>query len=224
MTKERRNKLMFRWSVFSAALIAAFWIVWYFTTGSVPVVESIKWTETSQLELPLAVSRWFDVLLGPVYSILIVGIFYRVGNLDLSPAGKKDAFSVLVIGLALGLTFGLAFSLVVGLGFGGLVADLTFGLAIAGLVVTLVVGLVIGLGLGFVAIFVFSFALTFVTACAFGLAFGLVFSFALILTLSLVLGLVLSLVALIKSLARWLPAKEQSKSSKVRINSTFPPD
>src|SRR3990167_9074939 len=158
MTKERRNKLMFRWSVFSAALIAAFWIVLYFTTGSVPVVESITCIGTVQLELLFALSRWFDVILGPIGSVIFVFLFYRVENSDLDSTNKEGLILGLIAGPAFGLVFGLVFGLAFGLVFGliagliaGLIVGLIFGL-IAGLIVGLIAGLIAGLIVGLIAL------------------------------------------------------------------------
>lgn len=65
MEWSRRIKLMTEWSVATAALIAGFWGTWYFIAGSIPIIGSIP-------NGPLAISRWWDVFLGPIYSIAII--------------------------------------------------------------------------------------------------------------------------------------------------------
>ncbi|MEX0869821.1 MAG: hypothetical protein WDZ39_00100 [Candidatus Spechtbacterales bacterium] len=191
MTKNRRNKLMLRWSIFTFAAIAAFWTIWYFTAGSVPVVHEIQLTESTTLTLPFAVSRWFDVLLGPVYSVLLIQTFY---------AAKKEE-SVdgdLVAGLAVGLFAGLAFALASVLA-GGLAFALAFGL-VFGLAVGLVVALAFALAFGLVAGLAAGLVFGLVTGLAAGLAFAL--------AVALAFGLAFGLVCVIRPIARWLQAKE----------------
>ena len=150
---------MWRWSLITAGLIALFWAIWYLAAGSVPVVTSIKMTGNWTLELPFGVSRWWGILIGPIWSIALI-------SLSTSEIIKKD--EDLVIGLIVGLAVGLLFGLVVGLD-ADLVVGLGFGLVL-GLAVGLVVGLFsgldnsLGLGLGFSLFF----------GLAVGLLFGLV--------------------------------------------------
>ena len=152
MTQERKWKLIWRWSLVTAGLIAVFWTVWYLINGSVPMVTSIKMTPTWTIELPFSVSRWWDVLIGPIWStIIIIPLFTDEKNIG----EDEDLVFGLVPGLAfgliiLGLPFGLAFGLPIGLVFGlvfGLVYGLPFGLAY-GLAFGLAFGLPIGLVFG----------------------------------------------------------------------------
>src|SRR3990167_3002219 len=147
MTPNRRNKLMFRWSLFSAGLIALFWLIWSMF-GEVPSVDKIKWMDNvsqpdTYIHLPFSISRWFDILFGPIYSALIVNFVYWAKNRDKSR--YDNLVTDFVIGLVVGLGFGLASGLVVGLGF-----VLGFGLAVGGLVVGLGFGLASGLVVGLV--------------------------------------------------------------------------
>lgn len=43
---ERRRKLIVRWSIVTAGVIALFWAIWYLVNDSVPVFTSIKMTES----------------------------------------------------------------------------------------------------------------------------------------------------------------------------------
>ncbi len=154
---EKRNALMFRWSVFSAAAIGLFWLIWYFIAGQVPVINEIQMTPKLTIFLPFDLPRWWDILIGPIWSILLVRLFTDE-NLK-----NSDIFTGLALGLTVGLlfglspwtgSFGLTFGLAIGLGF-GLVAGLSFGLAVGlalelgfGLALGLIVGLVAGLGFG----------------------------------------------------------------------------
>lgn len=115
MEKQRKYALMWRWSLITGELIALFWAIWYLTTGSVPMVTSIKMTPEWTWQLPFGISRWWDILIGPIWPIILISLFTNERI-------TKD--EELVVGLAVGLVVGL----VVGLPF-GLVFSLPFGLA-----------------------------------------------------------------------------------------------
>ncbi|MDI6733883.1 MAG: hypothetical protein QMD50_00080 [Patescibacteria group bacterium] len=92
-----------------------------------PVVTSIKITPTYSYELPFTLSRWLDILIGPIYSCIFIFIFT---NKKIQK--NEDLTFSLAVGLALGLAFGLVLGLAVGLVLGlafGLTAGLTAGLA-----------------------------------------------------------------------------------------------
>ena len=132
----RTRRLMFRWSLVTGGLIALFWAIYYLFTGSVPTVTSIKMTEAWELSLPFGISRWWDVLIGPIWSIIVI---YSLPKLK----GKDDD---LAVSLIIGVITGLGASLIIGLGVG-----LAVGLA-AGLAAGLGVGLAAGLGVGLAAL------------------------------------------------------------------------
>ena len=124
--KTRQKQLMWRWSVLSSSLIALFWTIYYFTTGSVPIVTSIDLTPTTTIDLPFTISRWWDILIGPIYTIIFVSIF------NANTMKRDEDFNTalvvgLIIGLGVGLVVGLGFGLGVSLGF-GLVVGLVAGL------------------------------------------------------------------------------------------------
>ena len=118
MEKERKRKLMWRWSLITAGLIALFWTMWYLITGQVPVMTSIKMTPELTWQLPFGISRWWDILIGPIWSFILISFFTN------ERITKNEG---LVFGLVFGLVAGLGFGLVFGLGF-GLVFGLVFGL------------------------------------------------------------------------------------------------
>lgn len=97
--RTRQYKLMFRWSLLTTGLIALFWTIWYLIAGSVPTITSIKMTDTWTYFLPFGISRWWDILIGPIWSTIIILLLttFKVKDDDW-PAG---------------LVFGLAFGLVV---------------------------------------------------------------------------------------------------------------
>jgi len=99
MTRSRKVKLMVRWSIFSAVLIAAFWTIWYLVAGQVPAVESIKMTETWTIQLPFAMSRWWDILIGPIWSIIII-LVVTIGRFQ--SEGASSALAVTILGITIG--------------------------------------------------------------------------------------------------------------------------
>ncbi len=167
----RERKMALRCSIVTAGLIALFWAIWGLINGSVPVVTSIRMTENWTLVLPFGISRWWDILIGPIWST--AGVF-----LITNKRVKEDRH--LILGLILGLVFGLILGLAYVLGFGlagglvfGLAGGLVFGLA-GGLALGLVYGLAYGLGFGLAYGLVFGLG--------FGLAGGLVFGLVALLT------------------------------------------
>jgi hypothetical protein len=156
MNPARRNTLMLRWSVVTAGAIALFWGVWYLVNGSVPVVTSIPLTPKINWNLPFGISRWWDVLLGPLYSVILIDLFSDI----MGRFSNKIERENLTLGVVLGLIAGVAFGLVLGLGCAGLVIGLGFELSLSlaatlytvdlahGLLVGLIVGVAFGLVLG----------------------------------------------------------------------------
>ena len=154
MNWERRKKMMIRFSVMSGILIALFWSGWHLIVGQVPVVTSIQITKIYSYILPFEISRWWAILLGPLYSSILVLVFtFKKVREDIDLVFLSLVVGVFFI-LAFGLNAGLVFSLVVGL-IVGLVFSLVFGLAFGlafGLVFSLVVGVVFGLAFGLVVL------------------------------------------------------------------------
>ena len=120
---KKTKQLILRWSLVTGGLIALFWAIWYLITGEVPVVTSIKISSNWTYVLPFGVSRWWDILIGPIWSTIII-LLLTSKKLK----GDKDR----IFGLVVGLIVSLGVSLVASLG--------------AGLGVSLVVGLGVGLG------------------------------------------------------------------------------
>jgi len=98
MGNTRKIKLIVRWSLVTAGLIAFFWTIWYLVAGNVPIVTSIKMTETWTIQLPFGISRWWDILIGPIWAtaIILISTSERIT--------KDEDF---VIGLVAGLGAGL---------------------------------------------------------------------------------------------------------------------
>ncbi len=173
MSTGLRNTLMISGSIMLASLIALFWVGWYSAEGSVPIADTVLWNKTNgtELQLPIAISRWGDILLGPSCS-LVVYIIYQEMSEESSWNNIYPNLIDLFIIFALGTAFGFGF----GRGF-GLLYILILCIIIFILVQCsnnpeeefsegLIFGLGLGLGLGL--------AFGFITGLAFVLAFGFV--------------------------------------------------
>ncbi|MEK7494102.1 MAG: hypothetical protein AAB630_03025 [Patescibacteria group bacterium] len=105
----RKIKLMVRWSILTAALIAAFWGVWYLVAGSVPVTQLF------------AISRWWDILLGPIFAVVFVFLLTNDWILEktlMCQSMNADFFGVgLICCPFLGLVYGLEIGLITGVVF-----------------------------------------------------------------------------------------------------------
>ena len=112
ITNERRMKLIFRWAIVAGVPIALFWTTWYFIAGSVPMVKIEGF--------PFAISRWWDVPMGPVWSTLLIMVISITDDypMDLWSFCIIGMFTGLFCGLLAGLAFGLVFGMVIGLGIG----------------------------------------------------------------------------------------------------------
>lgn len=98
MKKETIKKMVF-WSFVSAGLIALFWMACYFLTGSVPVADKIQFSKEISLDLPFNISRWWDILLGPFFSLYLVYLW--------SSAKEKDCtIGVVITGMIIGVIMG----------------------------------------------------------------------------------------------------------------------
>lgn len=186
--EKRTKQLIIHWSIRTGGLITLFWTVWYLVIGEVPTITSIKMTESWIYVLPFGISRWSDILIGPIWSTIIILLLTgkRLKN-------NKDLVAGLVAGLIVGLLYGLVFGLGTGLGIClcvglgvGLVVKLATELIagpnvelVCGLVVKLGAGLGFGLGVGFVYGLVAGLIFELVYELGSGLGIGLVFLFRL---------------------------------------------
>ncbi len=190
MDGARKFQLCVGWSAVTASLIAIFWTIWYLATGEVPVVSSIKMTEEWTYVLPVKMSRWWDILIGPIWATVAILVLSSRKNLD-------DKFVLdMVFGLICGLVSGLVFNVRFGLAF-----SLTFGLASS--MVPVMINVTIppsDYAPVIIAAFILAFGLAISLVCglaALGLALSLVCGLAALgLALCLVYGLAHGLAAL----------------------------
>jgi len=206
----RQKKLMWRWSIVTAGIMTLFWTVWYWINGEVPTTTSIFLSINNEdhskdifWNLPFGISRWWDILIGPIWSVALIKLFTnkRVYN-------NNDISFTLVSALFIGIFFGLVLGLSPELGLGltiSLCYALLFGLGV-GPVTSLVFGLVISL--------VFCLGICLVYFLNYGLLHGLVFGLGISLAIGLVFGLVYSLIYIIRHfkltlsvVSSWLLAK-----------------
>lgn len=156
--KKRRHELLWKIPLTAAILIAAFWGIWFLFSGSVPVVTGIKLTWKKTLVLPFAISRWWDVLFGVVWTFFItllttseklnekhnlteLGDGRALGVIACLPVGWLAAYGSGQVGPCLGfmLLYGAFIFLVA-----GPLVDLVVSL-VAGLIIGLIAGLSVGL-------------------------------------------------------------------------------
>ena len=95
---ERTGTIFVRWTLVSCLPIAIFWAIYYLIKGDVPtrshVVINISGIEC--IFLPFNMSRWCDILIGPV----VGAIFAQLSKRD------KDQFDLQISGLLVGAIIG----------------------------------------------------------------------------------------------------------------------
>lgn len=152
MDTTRKKKLMVRWAIFTALVTFIFWAIWHSVTGQVPVVRDIEIIENKTLELPFGISRYLDVIIAPIWSIIIIWIL----------TNKKVREKVLGIGLTFGLIFGVFLRMVAEYSLFALLLCL-----VSNLLFVILFGTPFGLAFGL------SFGLTY--GLSKGLVFGLIY-------------------------------------------------
>lgn len=143
-----------RFSLVSSAAIALFWSVWYFLRGSVPTVDSIMLYHGKNFQLPVNISRWDDILIGPIWSALLI-LLLSVENVDKNEA-KRLIFNGLIYGWFLSwfipndpISIWILITLAVAINTSGLIYRLILGISVG-------LGLALTLGIPYGIIFDFS--------------------------------------------------------------------
>ena len=62
-------------SAISAMAIAAFWIGIWYSTGSMPIYQSVQLTPNLAVPLPWAIPRVYELVLGPIFSVILISLF-----------------------------------------------------------------------------------------------------------------------------------------------------
>lgn len=181
--EKTRRQLIERWSIMTvliSELIALSLVICHQFTGEVPTITSIKLLWDWSYALPFGISRWWDLLAGPILSTIIM-VFptnlltdKRLKKDENQDQPLEDLFFGLIAGalpallvamgggllpalvpaLVIGLLIALMYPLGIGLeiaGVAGLFVTLGAGLT-AGAVITLGIGLVIILVIGLFAL------------------------------------------------------------------------
>jgi len=169
MEKEQRDALMWRWSLISAGAIALFWAIYWMVTGEVPYAFTVKTFLTEEINLPVGLSRWWDILLGPLWTCLAILLWWDNPNLKtviyFSLMGIIISGVWIIAGSALGFVVTTLMSIIFGI-IGGFVLgfcthnDKVLWLALslpfsAGLWVGLIYGIICSVATFFISIISF---------------------------------------------------------------------
>lgn len=212
MNSKRQIALMWRWSLVSAAVIGLFWLIWFLNTGNVPEVTEIQMTPEWKIFPRFNIPRWWDVLIGPIWSIWLVQLFTSEKSsfhpklvswlVDQLGYGMICQMSHPNHGLIGVLASGLGCGMVAGLlaGIFGMIIGLDTGL-LFGLCFLLIVGLVTGCLSGIETWLVSEMLAGLVVGLAIGLGYTIVGMLGYVLTVGLdyilVVGLLTILLAML---------------------------
>jgi hypothetical protein len=108
MVDARSKKIANRWAFMVLIASALFWGIWYLVAGHVPSVTSIRIAPHHTFALPFCISRWWDVLLAPLWAWSIAR--YVTGpdvHGDANWLSLRSSAAELVVGLIFGLMWGL---------------------------------------------------------------------------------------------------------------------
>lgn len=160
--KRKEIRPIFVWPLAMSILIVLSLVIYHLTIGPVPVVHTLQWDNDSNIVFPLHLSRWWDILLGLIFPIVLItlasnnrsqydasiptGLSFSFGLCSIFTSVFFGLCPILIFALALALFFGL----VLDLGFGILSClGFAFGLGIVyGLVPGLLSGFMLCIGFG----------------------------------------------------------------------------
>jgi hypothetical protein len=110
-------KKIILWSIIPTGLIALFWAIHYLVAGYVPTIHRLVLSDAYTIHLPFAISRWCDVLLGPLTLIAIRQHF----KVDKSKVSTFWQILSLLACLIMGIIFHLFINPIFSLGYGMIV-------------------------------------------------------------------------------------------------------
>jgi hypothetical protein len=103
MEQERIQKIRFRWSLVTFGTIVLFWTIYRFTVGAVPTTPSSIFIDKDvSWDLPFSISRWWDVVFGPLGAASLVSIICSLDAL-FEDSEKESEQGSLIFGLVIGL-------------------------------------------------------------------------------------------------------------------------
>jgi hypothetical protein len=115
------KKILF-WSIITSGAIAIFWTIWYLINDQVPITTSLEISESWTYFLPFGISRWWDILIGPLWLtplILLCNNLLKSTQLRLKEKQGLTAemmeLSLMLVILAAGATIGLLLGICYGL-------------------------------------------------------------------------------------------------------------
>ena len=94
MSEFKKERLFWSVPLIVAAIFAVFWGIWFFFTGSVPVVGKDLLTRDMLVKLPFPVSRWWDILSVAVSALLFVRflLYPKKGSAEEKALGRNIDF------------------------------------------------------------------------------------------------------------------------------------
>lgn len=134
----REARRLVRRCLAGAVLVGLFWLMWYILLGTMPLAQECRIGPTMMMPLPLALPRWADCLIFPLW-LTALFFFQREGDLaDLIRPLHKGLSVVCLVGLtAIGISAtmnkiaaGAEIGIIWGTMAGGLTAGLIAGLSI----------------------------------------------------------------------------------------------
>jgi len=203
--KEKRQKLMFRWSLVIGLILSLFWFIWYLVNGSIPVVTSLIWSENITYELPWSYSRLLDIVVYPLLAALTIYYFAQPSNRPNKPTDPFPyffgPFAALVCTLAL-----------ITCPFESMGASVSVAIVMLALVALFIRSVDVNEALNFYIISILTCGLLF------GSIYGSIWTLVILLMAGLLLGVYFLIVTIFKSLKpfwNWLIVKENIKRSEV---------
>ncbi len=137
----REARLLVRRSLIGAGLVGSFWLIWYLLLGTMPVARECQLGPTWMMPLPLALPRWCDCLIFPLWltAFFLLQQDGRVTRAELIRPLRKGLRVVFLVGLtAIGISatmhkiaIGAEIGIVWGTMAGGLTAGLMAGLGVS---------------------------------------------------------------------------------------------
>ena len=158
----KTKQLILCWSLVTGGFIALFWAVNY-PACYVPIITSIKISKSWIIALPFGISRWWDILIGPIWSTIAVLVFAsEKSEEEIGEKLTNSLFFGLVVCACINMAFILDTNLVI-----SLISGLIISLGVS-LVLGPIFGLGISLGIGMYSGLTISLGV--------GLIFGLIYS------------------------------------------------
>jgi len=80
MDRDRKKKMIIRWSIFSAISIAAYLLARSLLMGELPPVKPFEYWPNRFIVFPA--SHWWDILIGPIWTSIFILLFSHASHID----------------------------------------------------------------------------------------------------------------------------------------------